>query len=262
MALCTRNGCGKLYPLCPDKFCPDCGNKNPLWFKKCTGGSCDEIVAVNDKFCPDCGTKNSNFTLEQPKQHLYEGMRLHADYTDEKWIKRHRHMYDKLDRDSNGYVTFDEFIYKASVEICGAIGATPAQTERHTKAVTNFFIGAGMQFGVEQLWSDYIKGWEPLIETELDKWEKKEPTLIREWGEALFDIIDKNGNGFISLNEWETYQRAAKVCDTVKDCANTFAVCDRNGDGKIEIDEMIRQHVGFWYTADPSSDGLYGPGVP
>lgn len=196
------------------------------------------------------------------KQKIYEGVRLYADFTDEKWIARHRCMYDKLDRDGNGFVTLDEFVYKASVEICGAIGATPEQTKRHTEAVTNFFAGAGMKFGVEQPWPEYIKGWEPLIESELDKWANGEPTLIRAWGEALFDIIDKSGDGSIDLKEWETYQRAAQVCDSVEDCAATFAVCDRNGDGKIEIDEMTRQHVGFWYIADPDSDGLYGPGVP
>jgi len=210
----------------------------------------------------ECKESSKEIQDKIKDQHLYEGERLTADFTDEKWIARHRYMYDKLDKDGNGFVTLDEFVYKASVEICGGLGATKAQTKRHTQAVVNFFSGAGMKFGVEQHWADYIKGWEKLVNEELDRWANKEPTLIREWGEALFDIIDTSGNGAIDLEEWKKYQEIAQVVGHIDDSKAIFDICDINKDGKIEIDEMCRQHVGFWYTADPASDGLYGPLCP
>jgi len=194
--------------------------------------------------------------------HLYEGNRLTADYTNPKWVERHRHMFHKLDRDNNGFVTLDEFVYKASHEICKNIEATPEQTDKHTEAVTNFFSGAGMRFGVESKWPEYIKGWEVLIDDELEKWANKEPTLIRAWGGALFDIIDKSGDNAIDLEEWQFYHKCAGVFDSIDECKATFDVCDANKDGKIDVEEMTRQHVGFWYTADPVSDGLYGNSVP
>merc|ERR1719320_1160153 len=145
-----------------------------------------------------------------------------------------------LDPNNNGAVSLDELIYKASEEICKKIKATPEETE----------------------WDEYIKGWEELSKEELRRWENGEITLIRKWGEALFDIIDKDGNGSINLEEWSLYTKCAGVIKDEEDCKNTFRVCDRDGNGRITVDEMTRQHVGFWYTADPNSDGLYGRSVP
>jgi len=192
----------------------------------------------------------------------YEGVKLEADFGNPKWIERHRHMFHFLDPNNNNAVSLDELIYKASEEICKKIGATPEQTERHSQAVENFFSAAGLKHGEETEWDEYIKGWERLSRSELRKWEKNQITLIRLWGDALFDIIDKNGNGSISLEEWTLYTKCAGIITTDEDRANTFRVCDRDGDGRIDVDEMTRQHVGFWYTADPRSDGLYGKSVP
>jgi len=153
-------------------------------------------------------------------------------------------------------------ILKSSVEVCDRIGATPEQAARHNEAVKNFFAGAGLRLGHETKWPEYIKGWEDLVHSELDRWERDEPTLIRIWGEALFDIIDQDGNGSIDIDEWRLYTKCAGIIGDDADCQATFDVCDIDGDGKIDIEEMTRQHLGFWYTADPKSNGLYGKSVP
>merc|ERR1719505_234329 len=90
----------------------------------------------------------------------YEGVKLEADFTNPKWIERHRHMFHFLDPNNNNAVSLDELIYKASEEICKKIGATPEQTERHSQAVENFFSAAGLKHGEETEWDEYIKGWE------------------------------------------------------------------------------------------------------
>jgi len=192
----------------------------------------------------------------------FPGERLTADWVSPKMAARHTAMFNKLDKDGNGFLTLDEIIYKASVEICGNIGASEEQTDAHTQAVTNFFGpgGLGMEMGKETTLDDFIASWEALAYDELDRWANKEDTLIYSWGHVIFDIIDSSGDMEIDLAEWEHYQRAAQVCDTVEDCKATFDVCDQNGDGKIELEEMTRQHIGFWYTGEV--DGLYGKSVP
>jgi len=191
------------------------------------------------------------------------GVRLKsADYKDPKWVERHRHMFKMLDRSNNGLITLNELRYKASEEICKKMGATPEQTQRHTDAVCNFFSGAGMRYDYETPWPEYIKGWEDLCEAELDRWGNSESTLIYEWGKALFDMIDKDDSGGITPEEWQFYTECAGVITNKEDALETFNVCDRNKDGLITVEEMTRQHIGFWYTAHPDSDGLYGPSVP
>merc|ERR550534_2117442 len=144
---------------------------------------------------------------ELQRSSRYEGVKLEADFSDPRWIERHRHMFHFLDPNNNNKVSLDELIYKASEEICKKIGATPEQTKRHSEAVENFFAGAGLKRGEETEWEEYIKGWERLSREELRKWERNQITLIRLWGDALFDIIDKNGNGSISLEEWTLYTK-------------------------------------------------------
>jgi len=189
-------------------------------------------------------------------------VKLVPDFENPKWIERHRYMFQLLDPNNNNAVSLDELIYKASHEVCGNIGATPAQTERHTEALTNFLARAGLRSGEETSWEQYIQGWKRLVTSELKKWERNQITLIRLWADALFDIIDKNQDGSISLEEWVTYTRAAGIIGTDEDRVETFKVCDLDGSGRIDVEEMTRQNIGFWYTADPKCDGLYGKSVP
>ena len=189
-------------------------------------------------------------------------VKLTPDFDNPRWIARHRHMFDFLDVNGDGEITLNELVYKASDIICKNLGATPEQIQRHQEAVVAFFRGAGMEYDKPTKWKDYLEGWKRLATDELKKWAKNQVNLIRLWGDALFDIIDKDGNGSISLDEWKTYTRCSGIIQTDEDCERTFKHCDLDNSGRLDVDEMTRQHLGFWYTLDPTADGLYGNAVP
>jgi len=204
---------------------------------------------------------------DTPKDHTSQyAVELETDFENERWIARHRHMFDYLDVNKDEIITLDEIVEKASIDICQRMGATEEQTAAHVTAVENFFGGAGMEYGKEVEWPEYLEGWKELATNELKSWAANEPTLIRKWGDVIFDIIDTDKNGAISLEEWSNYTSVAfepmENWNTERDAAATFKICDLNDDGKIEVDELTRQHVGFWYTMEPESDHLYGDGVP
>nr|AAK02061.1 apoaequorin [Aequorea macrodactyla] len=189
-------------------------------------------------------------------------VKLEPDFENPKWVGRHKHMFKFLDVNQNGKISLDEMVYKASDIVINNLGATPEQAKRHKDAVEAFFGGAGMKYGVETEWPEYIEGWKNLARTELDRFAKNQITLIRLWGDALFDIIDKDQNGAITLDEWKKYTLSAGIIQSAEDCEITFKVCDLDDSGRLDADEMTRQHIGFWYTMDPACEKLYGGAVP
>ena len=189
-------------------------------------------------------------------------IKLDPDFANPKWINRHKFMFNFLDKNGDGKITLDEIVSKASDDICVKLNATPEQTQRHQDAVEAFFRKLGMEYGKEVEFPEYVKGWEELATYDLELWAQNKRTLIRDWGDAVFDIFDKDGSGCISLDEWKAYGRISGICPTDEDAERTFNQCDLDVDGKLDVDEMTRQHLGFWYTLDPNADGLYGNFVP
>ncbi len=189
-------------------------------------------------------------------------IKLQPDFNNPKWINRHKFMFNFLDKNGDGKITLDEIVSKASDDVCANLNATPEQTQRHQDAVEAFFKKIGMDYGKEVEFPDYIRGWEELATYDLELWAQNKRTLIRDWGDAVFDIFDKDGSGCISLDEWKAYGRISGICPTDEDAERTFNQCDLDVDGKLDVDEMTRQHLGFWYTLDPNADGLYGNFVP
>jgi Ca2+-binding EF-hand superfamily protein len=189
-------------------------------------------------------------------------VKLDPDFDNPKWIARHKHMFNFLDTNKDGSITLNEIVSKASNDICKNLGATAEQTRRHQECVEAFFRGCGMEYDKEVEWPEYIEGWKKLSTAELDKWANSELTLIRKWGDALFDILDTDGNNSITIDEWKRYGRIAGIIAGEEDCERTFAHCDLDKSGELDVEEMTRQHLGFWYTLDPKADGLYGGAVP
>merc|ERR1712080_468983 len=89
----------------------------------------------------------------------YADVNTEPDFDNPKWLARHKHMFDFLDVNKNGKISLDELVFKANTEICEAIKATPEQRKRQQKCVEDFFGGAGLKYGVETHWPEYIEGW-------------------------------------------------------------------------------------------------------
>merc|ERR1712080_612539 len=128
----------------------------------------------------------------------YADVNTEPDFDNPKWLARHKHMFNFLDVNKNGKISLDELVFKANTEICEAIKATPEHRKKQPKCLEDFFGGAGLKYGVETHWPEYIEGWKKLATEELRKWKNEEETLIRRWGDCLFEIIDKDGSGTIT----------------------------------------------------------------
>ncbi|MGK7875537.1 MAG: EF-hand domain-containing protein [Xenococcaceae cyanobacterium] len=71
--------------------------------------------------------------------------------------------------------------------------------------------------------------------------------------DSLFDLLDQDKDGFISLKEFKkvdkAYQNNASVAEKV------FNMIDANGDGKISKDELRQLARDSYMSTDPSNPG-------
>jgi len=207
----------------------------------------------------NCSESESAHLIRMESQYA---VKIDTDFDNPRWIERHQFMFNFLDKNNDGWITLDEIVSKASDDVCANLGATAEQTKVHQDAVEAFFKAVGLDYGKKLEFPEYLEGWKRLATSDLEKWAKNEVSLIRIWGDAVFAIFDKDGDGSISLDEWISYGKISGICPTEEDCKSTFKLCDLDKNQTLDVDEMTRQHLGFWYTMDATADGLYGNFVP
>ena len=84
-------------------------------------------------------------------------------------------------------------------------------------------------------------------------------TAPHRWGEALFQLIDADGDGVIGLEDYRNLLATLYIRAEVADEA--FARLDVDGDGRLSRDEFHLLHVEFFTSNDPEAPGswLWGP---
>ena len=69
--------------------------------------------------------------------------------------------------------------------------------------------------------------------------------------ELMFDSIDTDGNGAISLDKWKVFHLAMGVHDDEM-TPKAFEIVDIDKDGKISLNEFITAAFDFFYNQDDS----------
>lgn len=80
--------------------------------------------------------------------------------------------------------------------------------------------------------------------------------------EVFFEYVDTNGNGTISMTEYEQYLAVYFGNHKAKDCETSFASIDVDKNGVISLDEFVDAHYHYWFdvTGDEQTTPLpYGP---
>lgn len=79
-------------------------------------------------------------------------------------------------------------------------------------------------------------------------------------GSFLFDLIDEDSDGLITLSEFQMFYWGYGIEDE-KIAAEIFARLDLNGDGTMSADEFAQHGYDFHYSDDPDCPGnwFFGP---
>lgn len=137
---------------------------------------------------------------------------------------------------------------------------------------------------VERLRAEYAEFWKALVSMaepadpdriELDDWlayyeaaldferEMAGPDHVtctpRSTMGLVFDVLDRDGDGEISREEYRQFCRAHRI-DLPAD-GDVFARLDRDGDGRLTRSEMLDLVTEFYFSDDPEAPGnrLFGP---
>ncbi|MGG7575123.1 EF-hand domain-containing protein [Streptomyces sirii] len=173
--------------------------------------------------------------------------------------KMHK-LFDVYDIDGNGYIERSDFEALAQ-RINESFADTGSRRTAEVTAVLNdTWEDMASRMDVD---SDERISLEEFIADKLDATRGGAAASRRktrqERRRLLFGVMDRDGDGTISLDEHRRFYRAFGV--SAADAEETFAVLDENGDGLLSLDEMIDASLEYSTSADPQarSNDLLGP---
>ncbi|MEG4288603.1 EF-hand domain-containing protein [Microcoleus sp. C2C3] len=71
--------------------------------------------------------------------------------------------------------------------------------------------------------------------------------------DLIFNIIDKDGDGKISLEEYTTLLKSWRISEG--EIGGIYSKLDLNGDGSLSREELRQLYQDFYYSNDPSAPG-------
>jgi len=171
--------------------------------------------------------------------------------------KLHARLYkrfDTFDLDGDHNMTLKEVLYWPE-RMKQLAGATEEEIESMRKAVRILFGACGVTHeGLAR--EDWVEANQVFAEAERQRKKRGEESLVALLGNAYFDVLDKDGDGTVSMDELKTMMRAFQV---PQEAAYTFfdkADVDKNG--KLERQEMHDIFHKFWLEKyNPEYDAIY-----
>ena len=175
------------------------------------------------------------------------------------WMKRIEGLFHHSDLNNDGFLSIEDFdIWIENIE--KETKADAVLIEKARTAMREYWESVGLKPGVKLTKEQWLDNLAEVALTMRAKQEAgdKESLFVR-CIETLFDIVDKNHNGFLELDEYEIVM--SKGCNFDAGIAKvTFDVIDANHDGKLSRQELLDYLIKFWFYPDnQESVGLFGP---
>jgi len=171
--------------------------------------------------------------------------------------KLHARLYrrfDTFDLDGDNKMTLKEVMFWPD-RMRQLVGASDKEIENMRRAVRIMFGACGVtEEGLER--EDWVEANQVFAEAERERRKRGEQSYVALLGNSYFDVLDKEGNGTVGLEELKTMMRAFQV---PQEAAYTFfEAADMDKNGKMEREELYNLNHKFWLEEyDPKFDAMY-----
>ena len=171
------------------------------------------------------------------------------DYSNsEKWVTRVKAAFDMIDINKNGTLEAADWM-KWIENIKRDVNPDAALLDNLIKAMGNFTVALGVAEPGKKLNKDeYVEAMAETAVAELAKKAKGERTLSSYLNEAWHAVVDKNHDGFVTKDEFDTIMKACNVTPEMADAR--FNAIDKNKNGKIELNELTDADEKFWFDLE------------
>jgi Ca2+-binding EF-hand superfamily protein len=165
-----------------------------------------------------------------------------------------------LDTDGDGRLTQDDYEL-VCLRLCAAFGLLPGSAGHEQLRAAYLTLWERLRARMDRDGSgvvtlpQFLESCQRAIVERRDGFERNLAGLV----DLLFDLVDADADGAISLSEFAAWLHAYGVGP--RDTAAAFDLLDADEDGALEKAEMLSAAEQFYRSADPAEAGnrLFGP---
>jgi len=169
------------------------------------------------------------------------------------WKKKFYRFTEVRDADKDGYISQADF--KLIVERCKKLSiSTPRYIEKYAQYWQTISESFGLvDESVKLTYSEFEDNWCDAAKKLVEQGTPKNMLVV------MFHILDIDGDGFISFEEWTAHHQVIGI-DTAHARAS-FDAIDSNHDQNISEDEFVKYHLEFFFSTENKLNSaiLFGP---
>ena len=174
----------------------------------------------------------------------------------DKWMKRINGVFSSLDVNKDGYLSAEDWtLIVDNLEKTSSY--RPEAIAKAREKMLELTTAMGLTKGVKADKKKFPELLAAFCLAEAGKMKRGEMTSLEKADSAMFDLIDKNGDGHVTFEEYKFLMDASNLGEEA--AKGAFNLLDKNKNGKLERDEFVSSNLRFWCTLDdPSTKGMYG----
>ena len=159
------------------------------------------------------------------------------------WVKKIKEHFTYLDTNKNGLLSVEDWILMVD-NLKAILGMAEEKFKLVREAHINLASRLGAKPGVQLTQEEFVQ-----TAAKFAANEDESRACLKEVTHVLFDVLDTNKDGTISLVEYTKLLQSCNIPDP-EIAKAVFDSIDADHDGKIQIKELYDLSKKFWFTLD------------